>query len=318
LHGYRLGHRTVWECLVRLLADLDGALDAALALTTLTLSYTELISATLAEAYVDYQRGTLVQLDRARRDLLENMLDGRALLDNDGQPLQLASTFALVPGGDFLVIVLRRVGTDSTAGSEDAETRAAEILRRHLAFGVAQPFVVVRQREVVSIAPLARARASSITHLVRQAHGELTKANERWAAGISSVCAGLGEVARGYVEARQAFSAAPANGGVCALLEHRVHDFVLDHADGTARRMIPPAGRRLFESSEPGDALLVDTLNACARAEMSVRDAADALDIHPNTVTYRLDKLGRLIGRDVTRFSELVEVLTWSRLLRKL
>src|SRR6266446_2878315 len=72
LHSYRLGHRTVWERLVRLLAGLDNILDASLALTTLTLSYTELISGALAEGYVEQQRQMLVERDRDRRDLLEN------------------------------------------------------------------------------------------------------------------------------------------------------------------------------------------------------------------------------------------------------
>lgn len=45
LHSYRVGHRPVWERMVRVLAEVDNDLHAALALTTLTLSYTELISA---------------------------------------------------------------------------------------------------------------------------------------------------------------------------------------------------------------------------------------------------------------------------------
>src|SRR5215469_16185570 len=73
LHSYRLGHRAVWQRLVRILADLDAGIDAALSLSTLTLSYTELISVALAEGYVDHQRGTLMQLDRGRRDLLDHI-----------------------------------------------------------------------------------------------------------------------------------------------------------------------------------------------------------------------------------------------------
>ena len=89
----------------------------------------------------------------------------------------------------------------------------------------------------------------------------------------------------------------------------------ISHADGTAVRMIPLVARRLLESVTPGDRILLETLRAYAKAEMSMRDAADALDVHPNTVTYRLEKLSRLLGRDVSRFSDLVEVLNWWRLL---
>ena len=41
----------------------------------------------------------------------------------------------------------------------------------------------------------------------------------------------------------------------------------------------------------------------------------DLGDVHPNTVSYRLRKLGHRLERDLTRFSDLVEVLTWSRVL---
>lgn len=67
LHAYRLGHRTVWERLVRLLAGVEDDLNAVLALTTLTLSYTDLISSALAEGYVERQRSMLVELDRDRK-----------------------------------------------------------------------------------------------------------------------------------------------------------------------------------------------------------------------------------------------------------
>jgi sugar diacid utilization regulator len=308
LQSYRIGHRTVWQRLVRLLSDLDDVLEAVLALTTLTLGYTEVISAALAEGYVDQQRAMLTQLDRARRDLLDSILEGG--VDQRTPTASLASTFALVPGADFLVVVMRRAASAALEGG-DSESRAAETLRRHLSLGVAQPFVVVRHGEVVSIAPISRARTAAITQLVRQARAELDGRGEAWAVGMSTVCSGLGEVARGYQEARQAFEAVAADGGVYALLEQRVLDYVVDHADGTAVRMIPVAARQILESNR----LLTETLRAYARAEMSIRGAADTLDVHPNTIAYRLDKLSRLLGRDVARFSELAEVLTWLRLL---
>ncbi len=187
LHSYRLGHRTVWERMMHVLAGLGNDLDAALALTTLTLSYTELISAALAEGYVERQRGMLVQLDRDRRDLLETILSGTPDLQAD--VLKLASSFALVPGGDFLAVVMTRL-SESVVPTGEILTRAAETLRRHLSMGVAQPFVVVRHSEVVSIAALARARPAAIARLVRLAHAELNQAQrgERWAAGISTPC----------------------------------------------------------------------------------------------------------------------------------
>jgi hypothetical protein len=351
LHSYRLGHRTVWERIVWVLSRLDNDLNAALALTTLTLSYTELISAALAEGYVERQRGMLVQLDRDRRDLLETLL--RGAVDRSADELQRASQFALVPGGEFLVVVMTCLSdsavpgdsspavSESIAVSDSAAPRAlagpgdsgvarvagastlsgemlsaaADVLRHHLSMGVAQPFVVVRHSEVVSIAPVARARPAAIARLVRLAHAELAQRSERCAVGISTLCAGLGEVARGYQEARYALESVAPEAGVRALLDLRVSDYLVERADGTALRMIPPAARRFFDSPAPGDRILVDTLLAYAAAELSLRRAADRLAVHPNTVTYRLHKLGRVLERDLSSFSDLVEVVTWAQVL---
>ena len=326
LHSYRLGHRTVWERIVRVLSRLDKDLNAALALTTLTLSYTELISAALAEGYVERQRGMLVRLDRDRRDLLETLL--RGAVDRSTDELQRASQFALVPGGDFLVVVLTCLSDAAVTGesgvprvaaasapSGEMLSAAADVLRHHLSMGVAQPFVVVRHGEVVSIAPVARARPAAIARLVRLAHAELAQRGERCAVGISTLCAGLGEVARGYQEARYALESVSPEAGARVLLDLRVSDYLVERADGTALRMIPPAARRFFESPVPGDRILVDTLLAYAAAELSLRRAADRLAVHPNTVTYRLHKLGRLLERDLSTFSDLVEVVTWAQVL---
>jgi sugar diacid utilization regulator len=313
LQSYRLGHRTVWERLVRLLAGLDDILDALMALTTLTLSYTELISTALAEAFVEQQRHLLVQLDRDQRDLLEDIL--RGTVDHQSDSPRVTSTFALVPGGDFLVLVVRLRRAESTPPVGEAFTRAAETFKRHFALGVAQPFVVVRHAEIVSIAPVARARPAAIAHLARQAVRELEQHGEHWVAGISTVCAGLGEVARGYQEARLAADSAAAEGGVYAFLERRVSDYLVDRADGTALRMIPPAGRRLFDSPRPEDQVLVQTLLAYARADMAVSVAADQLSVHPNTVGYRLRKVSRLLDRDVSTFSDLSEVVAWAKII---
>jgi DNA-binding PucR family transcriptional regulator len=112
-------------------------------------------------------------------------------------------------------------------------------------------------------------------------------------------------------------SAVAAAGCVYALLERRVSDYLVERADGTAVRMIPPAARRLFDSPDPDDALLIRTLLTYAGADMAVAATADQLSVHPNTVSYRLRKLSRLLDRDVSRFSCLVEVVTWARIFEQ-
>jgi hypothetical protein len=229
LHGYRLGHRTVWERLVRGLSDRDDTLDAVLALTTLTLGYTDRISAALAEGYSEQQRHLLVDLDRDRRDLLENLLLGS--VGQRAEPLRMAAAFDLQPAAELTVAVL---ATATPLGSDDL-ARAAETVRRHLSIAVAQPLVVARQHEVVALVPLARTRVSVLVRSIRAAHGDLSQRSGRWAAGVSTVCVGLAEVPRGYEEARYAVETVAGQSGVVALLDMRVSDYLVERADATQK-----------------------------------------------------------------------------------
>jgi sugar diacid utilization regulator len=310
LHSYRLGHRTVWERLVEVLGDRDDVLDAVLALTTLTLGYTDLISAVLAEGYFEQQRHLLVELDRDRRDLLENLLLGS--VGHRAETLQLAATFDLVPAAELVVAVV----SSQSSLTSDALTRAAETMRHHLSVAVAQPFVVVRHHEIVALVPVGRLRSALLGRLMRAAHGELSQRGEPWAAGVSTLCLGLSEVPRGYEEARHALDTVAAQAGVATLLDMRVSDYLVERADATVLRMVPPAARRLLESTVAADRILVETLLAYAGADMAVRVVAERLSVHANTVTYRLAKIKHLLGRDPMRFSDLVELLAWVRIVK--
>src|SRR5205823_9864243 len=99
LHSYRVGHRTVWERLVQLIGEGDGVLDAVLALTTLTLGYTDSISSSLAEGYLEQQRLLVLERDRERRDLLESLLHGDV---SRPDLLSLAARFNLQPTTELL------------------------------------------------------------------------------------------------------------------------------------------------------------------------------------------------------------------------
>ena len=127
--------------------------------------------------------------------------------------------------------------------------------------GVAQPFVVVRHGEVVSIAPVARARPAAIARLVRLAHAELAQRGERCAVGISTLCAGLGEVARGYQEARYALESVSPEAGARVLLDLRVSDYLVERADdGRIRDPLAAVepGRRVQEHAWVGAAEVGD------------------------------------------------------------
>ena len=60
---------------------------------------------------------------------------------------------------------------------------------------------------------------------------------------------------------------------------------------------------------------LAETLRAYADCDLNVARAAELLNVHANTVHYRLRRVQELTGRDPRRFSELVELTTALRII---
>ncbi len=169
-------------------------------------------------------------------------------------------------------------------------------------------FVVARHDEVVAIVPVYVRRGPSRAARGARAHRRAVARNHGVVlhAGVSTTCAGLSEIARGYGEATRALRHGP---GVVALEEIALADYLTAGADETARRLIPRGIDKL-------DAL-APTLQAYADADLNVARAAERLAVHPNTVHYRLRRVQELTGRDPRRFAELVELTTALRMLAR-
>ena len=124
-------------------------------------------------------------------------------------------------------------------------------------------------------------------------------------AGVSTPCATLAELGRGYVEARRALSHAAE--GVVVLEDIPLFDYLAATADETAHLLLPPGMDKLSP--------LAETLRAYADCDLNVARAAELLNVHANTVHYRLRRVQELTGRDPRRFSELVELTTALRII---
>lgn len=79
-------------------------------------------------------------------------------------------------------------------------------------------------------------------------------------------------------------------------------DQLLSGTRETARRPAPPGVADL----EPA---LRATLVAFADCDLNAGRAARRLQVHPNTVHYRLRRIERLTGRDTRRFRDMVELM---------
>jgi hypothetical protein len=91
-------------------------------------------------------------------------------------------------------------------------------------------------------------------------------------AGVSSICSGMSEVARGYVEAGRALRQARRDAAVVALEEVGLFDYLAASADETARRLLPAGTEALMRADERLGGALSATLRAYADCDLKWRE----------------------------------------------
>ncbi len=288
--SYLIGQRITWEAIVAAAGDTPEGLRIAQEVTAWTFRYTHVINVAVAEGFLTESHALASEVERGRRDLLDRLLSGQPAGPDEERR---AEGLGLRPDAEHSVVVATH------GGGPDSE----RIVMRAIA--PQDPFVVARGDEIVAIVPaLARRGPRELRGAIERAAAEQERIHGvTLRAGVSTVCTGLPELARGYAEARRALRHADP---VAALEEISLFDYLAESADETAQRLAP----RGLEQLAP----LAETLEAYAECDLNVARTAEYLSVHPNTVHYRLRRVQELTGRDPRRFVDLVELTTALRL----
>jgi PucR-like helix-turn-helix protein/diguanylate cyclase with GGDEF domain len=284
LHAFRVTHGVMWEALAA-----DAEAEHALPLVGLLIEYFDIASTQVAEAYVREEQRIHELADRQRRDLLENLLLGRLPEEDGVHP----AAPGIDPTGQLMLVL---------AQADDLPRVA-----RTLAATLCRPLVVTRQAEVVALVSAGeRVRA------------DLDAARERctFVAGLSSPLSGFAGVRRGYLEAEHAVQQATPARPVVAVAEIPAFDYLLMSADTAARAVIAAKGAALAELAPAERETIAATVNAYVAEDLSVARTARRLQLHPNTVRYRLDRIAELTGRDPRRLSDTIELLCVLRVVQ--
>ena len=304
LQAFRVGHRTLWQAIVDEASPSADGREAAIALAGEAMDYIDLASTHVAEAYLR-ESGQLAELiQRRRRDLLENLLAGRLPTDAETESLGLG----LEPDSDLLVAVASLEDSPEEEG-DLALTRAAEAVAASLG---PRALVVVRQDEVAAVVPLTTRSPEAIGVALDVARtGVEAESAVRLRIGVSGVSRGMTEVGPRYLEAHQALRRTNPDRPIVSLSELSPFEHLVASVDRSTRRSIAGEIARLGENGSGG---LLETLRTYLDSELDVNLTAETLYVHPNTVRYRLRRIGELTGHDPQRFSGQVELLTIARL----
>jgi hypothetical protein len=308
LHAFRIGQRIYWQAILQEADARTVSARDVLPLALATMTYVDAISTEIATAYLEAERRFGADRERAQRDLLDRLLAGRAV-DNPVHR-KLLEQASLTPAANVLVVSAR-------AGPDSHDTAVLRAFAHKLAPTVGM-LAVVRENELVAILACQPNEArSACTHLLR-IHNELVESAEveSLRVGVSTLHSGLAAIPNAYREADWAREATRES-TFLAVCQLRLSAYLTLAADQAASRLIPDQVRALFERDSRRGSPLAAALRAYASTNLNARRAAEELQLHVNTFTYRLNRVKEQTGYDPRRFDDLVELLNLLQVLTR-
>lgn len=291
LHAYRLWGQVVWQEILAVTAQDDPSeREAALAVAGRVMAYVDQVSVAVAQSYLDEVTGVLGDREAMRRDLLEALVSGRPTSE---RMRQRAAASALDTDGEHAVVLARSL---EPVGSDRSVLRAAvDRARQRLRPASSAILVGIREDEVVTIYPVGGSDDYAV--LVGQA-GEWASGLHGFAVGVGRTQHGADGIAASYAEAEEAVRLGAATGGGKAstfsevLLDHLLSSS--GHVDTLHDETIAP----LHAYDRAKDAQLVRTLRVYFEQGFNLARSAARLNVHANTVVYRLRRIHELTGHD--------------------
>jgi hypothetical protein len=305
INAYRVGQQNLWDTIIALAGETPDGRAAALTLATPLMRYVDFASTHAGHAYAEFQQYAVADADRERRDLLEHLLAGN--LPTRGPLLAAAQRYGLRADAPMLVAAAVPVGPEPDA---DAPYAASAALARS-GLRDSRTLVVVRQSEIVAVTALCADRdAAAHCRRLEALQRRLGEEGTPLAMGVSTVAAGVGELPRAYAEARSALECIVGDaGGVVALPRLSPFGYLALRVDDTARRLVDPRVREFLDEDGARGGILTATIRAFADADLKVNAAAEQLQVHPNTLQYRLRRIDERSGCNPRQIADLLDLL---------
>ncbi|MBF6179509.1 PucR family transcriptional regulator [Nocardia otitidiscaviarum] len=305
INAFRLGQQALWKSLMDYAGDSEDDREAALSMVVPLNRYCDLISTQAANAYLEFQRYQS-ENGHESRELLETLLSGT--LPDRGPQLSLAHGFGIGVDAAAPLVVLTAAMLDPHDTDSDATQLTASSLARVGVNGLrtlSGPY----RNDVVAIAALGRGSTDELCARLRATHDKLRTAGIRLAVGVSPLVTRIADLPRAHQESRSALELLPEDGGVMALPHLTPFRYLVLRADDTARHLVDPRIATLLAEDRSRGGVLAATIRAFAAADMNLREAAEALCIHPNTAKYRLGRIQEQTGRNPRGVGDLIDLL---------
>jgi hypothetical protein len=311
LHAFRVGQQFLWETIVSEAEAIGAGPEAAISLALPAMQYTDAASSEFTESYVRLEQQMQASTDRASAQIVEALLDGRRPAERAIGALR--SPFALDAGAAHVVAALAGIPDERIDDARRTIERMSQELPLRGAASLPSGGELI---VVISVDASVDAVPDRVATNLRLAAERVEPATR---IGISVLCRGIPEIAAGHREASAAARSAGQGATVSLSSLGVVERLALTGAgDDTPARLIPVRIRQFIFEDLAADGTLTTTALAYTDAGLNARRAAERLFLHPNTVLYRLRRIGERTGLDVRSPSALLDLVTSIRIVQAL
>ncbi|MFM9968759.1 MAG: PucR family transcriptional regulator [Burkholderiales bacterium] len=312
LHAYRCGHKILsqWIRDAAVAANPRSRENILSAVAAFSLEYADTISIVAAAEYVAQTRALAEAEGDRRTELLNILVSGYD--ESDGRVARLLKRAGYLEQRQSFCVALAQSVDPLEMENPARAQRIADAMTQAVAPSQIRTLTGIRGNVVTAIFSGAR-RVSGWTapqaNLAGRIQPRLLELGPAVLIGIGSDQPSTSFIPRGVHEATVALDFANVTERVVQfsglpirrLLVHRAADYVQ-----SAMPVWFPAFR---DANTKSQGALVQTLRALADADMNMQQAARELNVHPNTIYARLQRISDLTGLDAQRYHHLTDLL---------
>jgi hypothetical protein len=319
LHAYRLAHRTYSEISQDILSRHGNPEDVIRSLTMLSdfwIQFFDHVGVVLAEAHAVEDGLIFAQGTRSYVGLINDLL--RGVQPSDPESQRLCTLCGIRPGAPMAVAVAKPHWPEN-GNHIDLEVTLRSFVR--LFEQVLPPttfgrLVDIRNSEVTVIASSDSDTARGLLQALHRSGFAERAGNGHFArVGVSLGVVEVAHLPKAVEEAQLALEFASAAQPLLHFSEIDLLELLVRRADRAAVRLIPEWARHFNPTDDDQSRELSQTIRIFADCSFNVKQTAQRLGVHTNTVYFRLNRINKLTGIDPRTYSGTSLFLTVLRLL---
>jgi len=315
LHVYRCGHRVYLQHIRDAMREVKGddensdGLDSAI--NDFSFEYVDAISTVLTTNYIEQIQAMSALAYEREAELMNLLLDGY-----DESDARIAAILRragyLSQRHTFCVVNAQSVNANEMSNPERAR-RLARAVEQCIDAETAKSLIDIRGDRVVCVYAGVR-RVSGWTaeagSLASRIAANLQDLGTAVVLGVSGDVSSTAQVPNAAIQAGIALQNAGVENRVVEFRSLPLRQLMIHLSSNQLPSLMPQWSAVLYQANDKASGVLQQTLWAYAQANMNALKAAARLDVHPNTIYARFQKVRELTGLDPRSFDQLNDLLT--------